>query len=905
VQRTQNSANLNGMAIAPSVNAAAALEGAATTEVATPPAKPVVSRRAHVLAASSAKVRASSAGAVASVPAATAGWLVGPAKWLNPKDFGPVLGAVVWAVNEWQYQVGGLKPILNPNRWPSATVAAGAAGTLGAYGPFGNPLTFSVTTQPVNGTVTVSPQGTWAYTADPGYGAAGSTDSFTVTATDSAFHLENLFGLPGHQTTVTVPVIVDSQATVSGTSNTVQTVWNRYDSALQVAGYLTDQAMGAPAVGTIVGIGESVGWILPPYNNHIDILLNPVGVYHEGILDNYNVGSSPFGVATGTRVGSDTGTKVYVTNYYGGGVTVINPAYCQVCGPLNPGPGGYNSQFIPTGANPNAIAFNGNRALLYVTNSGSGTVSQIYTGDDTNQAGVIKTIDVGLNPVGVAIGPGGNQVYVTNLGSNSVSQIDNNTGAVLNTINLGANGSNPFGVAVSGDGRVWVANSGSNTVAVIDPNGAVPQVTDLITVGGTPIGVAVNGRDGNIWVAAETGMVSVINPNTNAVVANIPVVRPQNIVISPDGAYAYVTNAGVSTNTMTTIDTATQAIVNVVSTGGSDAQGIAVDPSGYQVYVASSNSNTVAEIGVGLAGQTGDGGIAYYTVSAYSDNSGYHQSCTASRGLTCDASTVYANTYLAPAPGQTIVITDPSQQNQILAQYSDVTYTYADPNGPPTGGSVTNGEWRTDRSGTGFSSAYLLVQSTGVNTGVYDPGTGACGSCTEVQYSATSSHTASTNWSDTIGGSASVKTKEGVIFASAEETITVTEAYTWGKSYNDTSTNGTNNKNTIPPNYLFSLWNVVTVERFYGDWTIRANGVTYLLQNMYIDAPSGGNSAELYIPWNCPTSSQCAIDVSLGAFPEDAWVEIPGYTGAPQYFLDGTGTGYITGTGTTPPLTSV
>ena len=788
--------------------------------------------------------------------------MVEPAKWLNPKDFGPVLGAVVWAMNEWQYQVGGLKPILNPRSWASTTVAPGSAGTLGAYGPFGNPLTFSVTTQPVNGTVTVSTDGTWVYTADPGYGTVGSTDSFAVTATDSAFHLENLFGRPGHQSTVTVPVTVDSKSPDAGLglSTTYMYVNNFSAGALQIAGYLTNQteqrAGWTQPVGTVLNINQTAQWLLPQYNNHIDVLLNPYGVYHEGILDNYSVGSNPFGVVTvNNSVGSDTNTKVYVTNYSGGGVTVINPDYCQVCGPLNPSPGGYNTKFIPTGLNPNAVAFNGNRQLVYVTNSGSGTVSQIYTGDDNNPAGVIKTIDVGAGPVGVAIGPGGNKVYVTNSGSNSVSEIDNNTGAVLNTINLGAKGSNPFGVAVSGDGRVWVANSGSNTVAVIDTNGAVPQVTDLITVGGTPIGVAVNGRDGNIWVAAETGMVSVINPNTNSVVANIPVVKPQNIVISPDGAYAYVTNAGLSTNTMTTIDTATQAIVNVVSTGGSDAQGIAVDASGYQVYVASSGSNTVAEIGVGLAGQTGDGGTAYYTVSAYSDNSGFHMSCTASRGMSCDTGTPYANANLFTAPGTVVTVTGSYNQDQVLSNYCNDT--------------VSNCTWQTTGSVVGYNKAKNVSGWTNFNNSnpVYNPDTGNAENPTTVTYTVSSTVAIANAWATTLGFSQELKYKSDFLVASAEATIKANEQETQTHTY--TSTDTTSQSNAIPvyPQTTQYMFYVSPVYRYVGTWTVYSNGVTYLLPNVWLDTPFAEGTTQ-YITFPCSNSdAQCKSEADYGNLP--------------------------------------
>ena len=71
--------------------------------------------------------------------------------------------------------------------------------------------------------------------------------------------------------------------------------------------------------------------------------------------------------------------------------------------------------------------------------------------------------------------------YVTNNGSNNVSVIDTN--AVPATIPVG---SNPYGVAVTPDGRTaYVANAGSNTVSVIDT--ASNAVTATIPVGSYPV----------------------------------------------------------------------------------------------------------------------------------------------------------------------------------------------------------------------------------------------------------------------------------------------------------------------------------------------------------------------------------------------------------------------------------
>ena len=98
----------------------------------------------------------------------------------------------------------------------------------------------------------------------------------------------------------------------------------------------------------------------------------------------------------------------------------------------------------------------------YVTNSSSDTVSVI----DTNANSVIATISVGNEPFGVAVTSDGRRVYIAN--EFSVSVIDAVTNAVITTIPIAAQPP-AIGVAVTPDGRkVYVSNYLGNTVSVID-----------------------------------------------------------------------------------------------------------------------------------------------------------------------------------------------------------------------------------------------------------------------------------------------------------------------------------------------------------------------------------------------------------------------------------------------------
>ena len=101
----------------------------------------------------------------------------------------------------------------------------------------------------------------------------------------------------------------------------------------------------------------------------------------------------PIGVAA-------TGTKLYVTEYLGARVSVINIGTNAILGR------------VTVGTKPYGVAVTPDRTKVYVANSGSDNVSVISAATNT----VIATVDVGSNPRGISITPDGRKVYVTNGG---------------------------------------------------------------------------------------------------------------------------------------------------------------------------------------------------------------------------------------------------------------------------------------------------------------------------------------------------------------------------------------------------------------------------------------------------------------------------------------------------------
>ena len=114
-------------------------------------------------------------------------------------------------------------------------------------------------------------------------------------------------------------------------------------------------------------------------------------------------------------------------------------------------------------------------------------------------------------------------------------------------------------------------------------------VTATIPVGTAPNDVAVTPNGAYAYVANEEGnTVSVINTATNTVTATITGFNdPLGVAVTPNGAYAYVTN-DVNDGSVSVINTATNKVTATIPAGNYPTA-VAVTPSGAYAYVANSN----------------------------------------------------------------------------------------------------------------------------------------------------------------------------------------------------------------------------------------------------------------------------------------------------------------------------
>ncbi|MDG4665866.1 Ig-like domain-containing protein [Mycobacterium sp. 236(2023)] len=169
-----------------------------------------------------------------------------------------------------------------PSFDPRQVVASGATGmvygTLNASDRDGDPLVYTVTEQPVNGTVVVNPDGTYVYIPKQELLSAGGqcgptacfdayTDSFKVDVADKGFNLRKLIGyLIGAPTSVATSVSVNVPQTNVGAGALSQTfrVYNATRNQVKIttttaftkthdAGINT---LNAPALGATLEPGE-------------------------------------------------------------------------------------------------------------------------------------------------------------------------------------------------------------------------------------------------------------------------------------------------------------------------------------------------------------------------------------------------------------------------------------------------------------------------------------------------------------------------------------------------------------------------------------------------------------------------------------------------------------------------
>ena len=273
---------------------------------------------------------------------------------------------------------------------------------------------------------------------------------------------------------------------------------------------------------------------------------------------------------------------VFVANRFSDDVSVVDTSTNSVVATVQVGD-------LPIG-----VAVGPDRARAYVTNFVGNSVSVI----DISNNSVVATVAVGTGPNHPTVTPDGTRLYVPNGSSDNVSVVDTATNAVMATVSVG---NDPRHVAITPDGtRAYVSNVGSAEVSVLDTDPASPTFHTVIATVATATsarGIAITPDGARAYVAVRIGIfpdpdeVKVLDtdpasPTFHTMLAAIPVgSNPWGVAITPDGSRVYVVNNG--SNTVSAINTATNAVTATLTNVGGDPQGIAITPDGGTAFVAS------------------------------------------------------------------------------------------------------------------------------------------------------------------------------------------------------------------------------------------------------------------------------------------------------------------------------
>jgi phospholipase C len=247
----------------------------------------------------------------------------------------------------------------------------------------------------------------------------------------------------------------------------------------------------------------------------------------------------------------------YIPGIVGGNVAVVSTSTYKVISALTSGT-----------TNPYGAAATPDGSQVWVTESGTNTVSVISPPSSTAGPQIIGTVVVGIYPHGIAITPDGKTAYVANTGPNTgrggsqtVSVIDVASQTVANTIDVGEA---PQLVALSPDGSQSFVTCADGVYVIATSSGAVSRVREPIH---RPHGVAVTPDGTQAYITdSERDQMVVVNAASLGTVGRIPVGRtPWGVAFTSDGSSAYVTNA--NDNTVSVIDTATQKATDTIPLG--------------------------------------------------------------------------------------------------------------------------------------------------------------------------------------------------------------------------------------------------------------------------------------------------------------------------------------------------
>ncbi len=198
-----------------------------------------------------------------------------------------------------------------------------------------------------------------------------------------------------------------------------------------------------------------------------------------------------------------------------------------------------------------------------------------------------------VTPGGLALSADARTLYVCLSRNNSLGVVDLGSGKCETEIPVGVA---PYGVAIAGD-RAYVTNWGGRRAGSGD-----------VTADSSGTAVVINPATG----VAASGTVSVVDPAQKKEIATVEVgLHPCGLALDRAASRLYVANA--NSDTVSVIDTATNAVVETIAVEpadglpfGSAPNALCLSPDGSLLYVANGGNNALAVVRLGaVAGGPG------------------------------------------------------------------------------------------------------------------------------------------------------------------------------------------------------------------------------------------------------------------------------------------------------------
>jgi PQQ-dependent catabolism-associated beta-propeller protein len=285
--------------------------------------------------------------------------------------------------------------------------------------------------------------------------------------------------------------------------------------------------------------------------------------------------------------------RAFVSNEFGGDITVIDVATDRISGRLPVGPVGV--------ARPRGMALSRDRQTVYVAvtdptygQSEGGRQWQFILAIDVATAHIKGKYRCGTDPERLDVTPDGRRIYCSNEDAAEATALDVANGKVVATVRTGIE---PEGVGISPDGRwVYVTAETSNTVTIIDAKTNKPVKNVL--VGDRPRFVVFASDGRRAYVSSEIGgTLAIIDAATLTVTKSVlldPGSKPVGVAVAPDDNPIYV--VGGRCNCLFAVDLHTFKVSTVTRRMGRRPWGVAVTSDGKRIYTANGRSDDVSVI---------------------------------------------------------------------------------------------------------------------------------------------------------------------------------------------------------------------------------------------------------------------------------------------------------------------